>query len=266
MFCKIISHLQLLFFLSFVWNTCLHCLQCWVENVPSYLDIVTQCTLNLAHTPHDTRLAKLAFESLTWLVGDWLVIQMAFSWPNFHSLFCLMHWQCLTLHPLCARVPCVADNALRVGRFGSSLSAIQWFSPVLSKTVCMRLWAHGGQWVTSSLFHSLLCGSSLPISVFMAQCAFPVRSKHFWPPFPYVLFPGILVFLFAVPSPLLPSPLISLSFSSILHLSPCLFTPTLFPAVISAFFVFCAFWSSFIWAVDMVGWQRHRHILHVETQ
>lgn len=167
------------------------------------------------------------------------------------------------VRPLCARVPSVPDNALQVGGFGRYLSVIQWFSTVLSKALCICLCAHQGQWVENcylQLFHSLLFASFLSVSVFIAQRAFlcvlwasgllslSVFLKH-----------SCFLFLFSVPSPLSPSPLISLSFSSVVHLLPCLFTPTLFPAVISVFLSFVLFWSSFIWAVYMVGWQRHRH-------
>lgn len=76
----------------------------------------------------------------------------------------------------------------------------------------------------------------------MAQFAFLLCSKPFWPLFLHLFFSRNLVFfpdfLFSVPSPCFPSPLISLSFYSIPHLLPCFFTPTLFPAVISVFLSF----------------------------
>lgn len=46
------------------------------------------------------------------------------------------------------------------------------------------------------------------------------------------------LFPFSVPSPLSPSFLISVSSFTVVHLLPCLFTPTLFPAVILVFLSF----------------------------
>lgn len=92
----------------------------------------------------------------------------------------------------------------------------------------------------------------------------------------YQFFSSILVFPFlffcSLSLPLcLHLPLISLSFSSFVHLLPCLFTPTLFPAVIS---VFLSFVRSDLLLSELSTWWADRdtdthggtHILHIGTQ
>lgn len=105
----------------------------------------------------------------------------------------------------------------------------------------------------------LFCFLLLFLSLFMTQCAF------------LLCFSSILVFVCFFFPFLWPFPSVSISFDSSLLLLRCS-SVALFihshslPCCHFCLFVFCAFWSSFIWAVYMVGWQRHRHTWgHTQT-
>lgn len=132
---------------------------------------------------------------------------------------------------------------------GNSLSVTEWYNTALSKEMCVcgpiRISEEKSIASNSHILFGLL--PCLSVSIFMSQSAFILHLLRSLTSF-LVFFTSS--FMLALSHRLSPYLFISPSFCSIVHRLPCLFTPTLSPAVILSLLL-----SDFLFvkAVSMVG-------------